>query len=186
MRPVLLFPGNCGRAELGCVSLSGSEHRLLTVPPRLLQLCPVVDVALGLVNDQLGLVNCKYLVGPTPFPAFPLVPPLLWPCEDCDTIPPAAPQAGRATPPASPHRPQVCPEQAVGTPGSSLTRTCQPRAAAREQCPSMPGGMLSPPHISPFSISNHGQKDPGVHKGGINGVSCKLSPPFAAVARTAR
>lgn len=33
------------------------------------QLCPIVDVVLGLVNDQLGLVNCKFFcfvsVGPT-------------------------------------------------------------------------------------------------------------------------
>uniref|UniRef100_A0A8C4TX24 BPI fold containing family B member 4 n=1 Tax=Falco tinnunculus TaxID=100819 RepID=A0A8C4TX24_FALTI len=50
-------------AELGCVLLSGSKRWLLTIPAQLLQLCPVVDIALGLVNDQLGLVNSLVPLG---------------------------------------------------------------------------------------------------------------------------
>uniref|UniRef100_A0A663NCH7 BPI fold containing family B member 4 n=1 Tax=Athene cunicularia TaxID=194338 RepID=A0A663NCH7_ATHCN len=45
--------------------LRGAELVLasLTVPPRLLQLCPVVNIALGLVSDQLGLVNSLVPLG---------------------------------------------------------------------------------------------------------------------------
>lgn len=64
MHLVLPSPGKAGLRVL--VQL---RMKVLTVPPQLLQLCPVVDVALGLVNDQLGLVNCKYWVGPTPCPS---------------------------------------------------------------------------------------------------------------------
>uniref|UniRef100_A0A8C8A9X4 BPI fold containing family B member 4 n=1 Tax=Otus sunia TaxID=257818 RepID=A0A8C8A9X4_9STRI len=52
-----------GGIKLGCVSLLGSARGSLTAPPRLLQLCPVVNIALGLVNDQLGLVNSLVPLG---------------------------------------------------------------------------------------------------------------------------
>lgn len=88
-------PCHCSRpqgkrsgAEMGCGSLPGSDRRFPPGSARLPQLCPVVGVALGLVSDKLGPVNCEYVVGPTPGPALPLVSPLLWLREDVVCSPP--------------------------------------------------------------------------------------------------
>ena len=43
-----------------CAPRPSAQPRLQNLMPSLPpQLCPIVDVVLGLVNDQLGLVDCK-------------------------------------------------------------------------------------------------------------------------------
>lgn len=117
----------------------------------------------------------------------PLVSPPLCLCEGCDAFPStSAPQVGTVTPPHFTLRTPDLPHTGSGGDPRQLpaqtpiTPRQQPGSSAPARC-----RIHSSPHFSPFPVSNDGQEDPWVHKGGIGG-GCELSPPFAAAAGTAR
>lgn len=126
------------------MSLFSSRCGSLSVPPRLLQLCPVVDVALGLVNDQLGLVNCECSMGPT-----------LPPCHLCSghmrtvALSPLLHPRQAEQPPHIPPQTPVLPRAGGGDPAAPCPQPVT-RAAA-DQSPSTPEDAVSPPNLPAFS-----------------------------------